>query len=335
MILRAASAIYGAVAAWRRCQFASGLGRQLVLKRPVVSVGNLSVGGSGKTPTVEYLARLLRQRGERPAILSRGYGRTRPSGDADTVTVVSDGSRVLADLDCAGDEPLMLARHLPGIAVVVGNSRYRCGRVAEDSLGATIHILDDGFQHLALARDVDLLLVSEHDLDDRPLPAGRLRERLSAADEADAILTPASDDGLARVRTALAGAEVFRLRRYFGPLSPVNGSPEAVAGSGASVVAVAGIARPERFLDDLGTAGFVIAAQLVFADHHRYTGGDIRRMAQALERTRAASIVTTEKDAVRLTALELGDLPVAAASLDVTIEPAEAFADWLLARVQR
>ena len=335
MILRAASALYGAAAAWRRRRYTSGLGRQRALSRPVVSVGNLSVGGSGKTPTVEYLARLLIQRGERPAILSRGYGRTQSRGGPEGVTIVSDGSRVLASLDAAGDEPLMLARHLPGAAVVVGNSRYRCGWVAEESLGATVHILDDGFQHFALARDIDLLLVSEADLDDRPLPAGRLRERLSAAADADAVLTTAAGDRLKKMGDALGVADVFRLVRRFGPLRLLNGPATAVPVPGASVVAVSGIARPERFFEDLAAADFTVAERLLFADHHRFVTADVRRMVEALDRTRSVSVVTTEKDAVRLTALDLGALPVAAAALEVTIEPAESFARWLLARMKR
>src|SRR5438067_571214 len=127
---------------------------------------------------VEYIARLLVASGERPAILTRGYARRKPR---DGVTVVSDGLTVLAGLDAAGDEPLMLARAVKGASVLVGANRYLSGRLAERKLRATVHILDDGFQHVELARAVDLILVSEDDLADQPLPAGRLRERLSAA----------------------------------------------------------------------------------------------------------------------------------------------------------
>ncbi len=173
MILTAASSLYGAAASWRRRWYARDPGRQRHLSRPVVSVGNLCAGGSGKTPVVEQIARVLVDRGERPAILTRGYARRRA---LDGVTVVSDGSKILAGLETAGDEPLMLARALPGVPVLVAADRYLAGRLAERQLGATVHLLDDGFQHLALARDVDLLLVAEEDLTDRMLPAGRLRE---------------------------------------------------------------------------------------------------------------------------------------------------------------
>src|SRR5205085_10887183 len=152
---------YGAAAAWRRAWYTAEPRRRRRLDRPVISVGNLRVGGSGKTPIVAYIARLLSAAGERPAILTRGYAR-RVARDG--VTIVSDGTRVVADLDSAGDEPLMLAQGLPAVPVLVGADRYLSGRLAERRLGATVHLLDDGFQHLELAREVDLLLVSEDDL---------------------------------------------------------------------------------------------------------------------------------------------------------------------------
>src|SRR5262249_36475033 len=141
------------------------------LSRPVISVGNLRVGGTGKTPVAAVVAQALLAAGERPAILTRGYARRAP---ADGVTVVSDGRTILTGVDAAGDEPLMLARALPDAMVLVGANRYLSGRLAEERLGATVHVLDDGFQHLELARDVDLLVVSEDDLNDQPLPFGRL-----------------------------------------------------------------------------------------------------------------------------------------------------------------
>src|SRR5205085_980145 len=151
------SSLYSAVAVRRRQWYASHPARRLRLSRPVISVGNLSVGGSGKTPVVAHLARLLVDAGERPAILTRGYGRRRRV----RVTVVADRTAIRAGVFSSGDEPLMLARALPGVAVVVSPSRYRAGQLAETELGATVHLLDDGFQHLQIDRDVDLLLVSE------------------------------------------------------------------------------------------------------------------------------------------------------------------------------
>ncbi len=326
------SQAYGAAAAWRRAWYARDPSRRRRLERPVVSVGNLRVGGSGKTPIVEYLARLLLDRGERPAILTRGYGRRVVR---DGVTVVSDRSRVLADLDEAGDEPLMLARALPGVCVLVGADRYLSGRLAERHLGATVHLLDDGFQHLELARDVDLLLVAEEDLQDSPLPAGRLRERLAAAAAADAALITAGYDTAAdRIGRAFGVSPVFRVTRTIGAPRRVAGDRESVVvPSNSRVFVVTGIARPDRFASDVLSVGWDICGAIEFRDHHRFTARDVRRIAAQAKATGAMIVLTTEKDAVRLAACDLGDLPMASVPLVVGIEPAGVFQQWLLDRL--
>src|SRR5262249_45523942 len=152
---------------WRRRWYARDPARTRRLVRPVVSVGNLRVGGSGKTPGVAHLARLLVERGERPALLMRGYAGARK---APGVTVVSNTQHLLADVAAAGDEAYMLARSLPGVPVLVGADRYLSGSHAEREFDVTVHLLDDGFQHLRLTRQVDLLLVDPGDLKDRVLP---------------------------------------------------------------------------------------------------------------------------------------------------------------------
>jgi tetraacyldisaccharide 4'-kinase len=329
MMATAASSIYGAVVRLRRQGYARDPCRQRHLVRPVVSVGNLRAGGAGKTPAVACLARLLADGGERPAILSRGYARRRA---ADGVTVVSDGSRVVADLDEAGDEPLMLARALPGVMVLVGADRFLAGRLAEERLGATLHLLDDGFQHLALARDVDLLIVDEADLADRLLPAGRLRETLEAARRADAILTPTTcdADGL---RQALGVSTVFGLTRRIGwPRWLAGGDPVAL-GPADPVLAAAAIGRPDRFFDDLSAAGWHVVGTLAFRDHHRFTARDVERLARACRSSGARAVLVTDKDAVRLESRGVGDLPLASVPLTVTID-APSFEPWLLARLR-
>ena len=299
----------------------------------MVSIGNLRVGGSGKTPLVAHIARLLLDRGERPAILSRGYARRVSS---DEVTIVSDGTRVLADLDHAGDEPLMLARALTGVPVLVGRDRHRSGRVAEDRLGATLHLLDDGFQHVELERDVDLLAISEDDLTERLLPAGRLREPLETAAVADGLLVTASaEGGVARVARALGahGAGVFTVSRALGPLRwvvPAGPLPVPEAGP---VVAVSGIARPERFHADLAAAGWRVAATVVFPDHHLFTATDLERVAATARQASASAVLTTEKDAVRLESHPLTGLRVAVVPLVTTVTPVS-FVDWLLDRMR-
>jgi tetraacyldisaccharide 4'-kinase len=327
------STLYGAAAAWRRAWYTREPSRQHRLDRPVVSVGNLRVGGSGKTPIVAYIARLLVGAGERPAILTRGYAR-RVARDG--VTIVSDGSRTLADLDSAGDEPLMLAQGLSGAPVLVGADRYLSGRLAERRLGATVHLLDDGFQHLQLARDVDLLLVSEEDLDDRPLPAGRLRERLDAAAVADAALVTAGYDSAAeRIARACGIARVFRVTRAIGAPRRIAGPRHTIVVPPASrVFVVAAIARPDRFVADVEAAGWEISGVLSFRDHHRFDARDVARIDADARAKGSAVVLTTEKDAVRLAACNLGELPIAAVPLLVGVEPADAFRDWLLERVR-
>ena len=333
LVAASAASVYGAAAAWRRRWYARHPSRRRALERPVVSVGNLRVGGSGKTPVVEHIARLLLDRGERPAILTRGYARRSPS---DGVTIVSDGARVVADLDAAGDEPLMLARALPGVAVLVGADRYLCGCLAERQLGATVHLLDDGFQHFGLARNVDLLLASEEDLTDRPLPAGRLRERLSAATAADAALVTAGYAAAAeRVGRALGLDTAFRVTRTIGAPRMVAGARDSVVVPPASrVYLVTGIARPDRFETDVAAAGWEIGGMMAFRDHHPFDARDLKKIEAAAKAAFAAIILTTEKDAVRLAVCNPGDLPLASVPLYVGVEPADRFRDWLFARLE-
>lgn len=330
-MIQTLSSIYSAAAAWRRRRYARDPERRRRLARPVVSVGNLRVGGTGKTPVVKHIARLLLEHGERPAILARGYARRRA---ADGATVVSDGTAIRAGVDAAGDEPLMLARAVTGAIVVVGASRYLSGCLAERRLGATVHILDDGFQHFELARDVDLLVVSEEDLSDRPMPAGRLRESVAAASVADAAIVDAGYLSAAeRVGRALGVQTVFCMTRLLGAPRMVSNHDSVVVPSGARVFAVAGVARPERFFADIAAAGWQVVGTMPFADHYRFGPRDVRRIAAAAKSTAAAIVLTTDKDAVRLAACDLGDLPIASVPLTATIEPAGAFRDWLFNRL--
>ena len=323
--------MYGTAAAWRRRWYAGHPSRRRRLDRPVISVGNLSTGGSGKTPIVAHVAALLAARGERPAILSRGYGRTAPTAG---VTIVSDGTGVLAPLENAGDEPLMLARALPDVPVLVCADRYEAGRLAERTLGVTVHVLDDGFQHLGLHRDVDLLIAAGHDLGDQVLPAGRLREPLAAAASADALLVDeAGPAGGRDLATTLGVRTVFRVDRKIGPPCWMNSGEVVSIGPTDKILAVAGIARPDRFFADLETANSKPHATLVFRDHHPYTDADIDRIARTARAAGATIVLTTEKDAVRLSARRLGDLQVATVPLTASVEPP--FAGWLLARLEQ
>lgn len=325
-------------------------------RRPVVSVGNLRVGGSRKTPVVAAIASLLREMGERPAILSRGYARRCAY---DGVVIVSDGVRIRADLDRAGDEPLMLARALPDVAVLVSPDRLLAARLAEIHLGATVHVLDDGFQHLAIARDVDVLLVSEDDLAERVLPRGRLREPIESARRADALVlidgessdaaalasrfgptrerrsagrdagpTTGTDAGATKWFTLAKVNEAARL------LEPMGQIVDPAGGTRSSrVVLVSGIARPARFMTDVARRGWDVAETMVFRDHHRFTREDVGRMAETVRRVGADLVLTTEKDLVRLLPLRPLPIPVAWLPLHVRLDPPAAFRDWLQARL--
>jgi tetraacyldisaccharide 4'-kinase len=239
------------------------------------------------------------------------------------VLVVSDGQRVLEPVSRSGDEPQLLARTLSGVPVLVCADRYIAGLFAERHFGVTVSILDDGFQHVQLERDVDLLLVSPADLDDRVLPSGRLREPLMAAQFADAVIVPGTDEDVAQVGAALGHHNAFRIEpRYGALLGRVRKDPPG------RVVAFAGIARPERFFNALRSLGYDVARELTFRDHHWYTARDRETIQSAARETNASLIVTTEKDAVRC------DFDVAVLPMTISIEPAADFESWLSGRLR-
>ena len=289
------------------------------LEAPVISIGNLTVGGSGKTPLAAEIARVLLAMGERPAILSRGYARRHAEPG---VVVVSDGTTVLSDVEHSGDEPLMLARALPGAAVLVGPSRYTSGRFAERRLGCTVHVLDDGFQHFDLMRDVDLLIAPDGSEEVRTLPFGRFREPVDAAAGADALLV---EEG-ANLPPDLNVQPAFRFTRQLAQLPA------------ASAFAFAGIARPQRFYDDLERGGWRLTGRRSFPDHHHYSFTDIREVNAAALASGAQVMVTTEKDVVRLQShlhshtSDIDGLEIVAVPLVVTVEPA--FGVWLAERLR-
>jgi tetraacyldisaccharide 4'-kinase len=310
----------------RRERYAARPDLRRRLRRPVVSVGNLAVGGRGKTPMVATIARELLAMGERPAILSRGYARTRPQ---DGVVVVRDPDGIRADLARSGDEPLMLARQLPGASVLVSPDRYLAGRLAEHHLGATIHVLDDGFQHLQLERDVDLLIIGREDVAHPvTLPGGRLREPLDTVIAADAILAADAD-----VEVDVRGLEipVFRLRRALG--APRGLEMPADAALQRPALAFAGIAAPERFFEDLRASGYTLARTLSFGDHHPYSRRDVARIFATAKTAGAGMVLTTEKDYVRLLPHRPFPLPAGWVPLTMEPDPLPDFRRWLAGSV--
>jgi tetraacyldisaccharide 4'-kinase len=299
--------LYGAVTALRNAMFDRGVLPARRLQQPVVSVGNLSVGGSGKTPFVIALGELLQARGIRFDVLSRGYGRKTRG----VLIVETDGNA-----SEFGDEPLVIARRL-GVPVIVGESRYDAGRVAEQKFETQLHILDDGFQHRSLARDFDIVLMTERDFGDKLLPSGRLREPLSSLARADAVVLP---KGLALDHPGLQ-KPIWRIERE---LALPNLPPTPVV--------FCGIARPEQFFAHVRAAGITPAAEIVFRDHHSYDRSDIERLLAMRGKLSAGGFLTTEKDAVNL-GLSLADLaPLAVARLELTLHHPTEVLDAILAR---
>jgi tetraacyldisaccharide 4'-kinase len=308
--------LYAAAARRRRERYAARPDLRRRLRHPVVSIGNVAVGGRGKTPATACVARILATLGERPAVLSRGYARTQHD---DGVVVVSDCGGIRADLARAGDEPLMLARQLPGIPVVVSPDRYLAGRLAEHHFGATAHVLDDGFQHLQLDRDVDIVIVGRADVEDpRTLPSGRLREPLDVLLAADAIMT--ADDG---IDVLPEGVEIplFRLRRRSTHPDPARRAIPSLA--------LAGIAFPAPFVDELRAAGWNVAGVMTFRDHHPYSPRDMFRISRQAGACGAQQVVTTDKDLVRLLPLRPFPLPITAVPLTIEPEALPEFRQWL------
>ena len=302
------TSLYGAAAALRNTLFDRGVLSSRRLERPVVSVGNLSAGGSGKTPFVIALGELMKARGIPFDVLSRGYGRKTRG----VLEVETDGKA--ADF---GDEPLLIARRL-GVPVIVGESRYEAGRVAERKFQPQLHILDDGFQHRSLFRDFDIVLVTERDFDDRMLPSGRLREPLSSLRRADAIVLPAS---LAVDHPAVRQKLIWRIEREL-VLPSLPSAP----------VVFCGIARPEQFFAQVRAAGITPAAEIIFRDHHAYDRSDIARLLAMRGNLGAGGFLTTEKDAVNLGSLQADLKPFAVAALSLTLNHPTDAVDAILAR---
>jgi tetraacyldisaccharide 4'-kinase len=300
---------YAAGASLRDVGLRVGLEQVKKLQSPVISVGSLSAGGAGKTPFVIALAELLRAKGV--DVLSRGYGR---SGEAvERVDPAGNAERF-------GDEPLLIARET-GLPVFVGARRFEAGLLAESQADGTgLHLLDDGFQHRQLARDVDIVLVSSEDLNDWLLPVGNLREWAAALRRASVLAVPSGDDAaVARLRAIGFRQPVWRFRRIM-DVSRVQGR----------VLAFCGIARPGQFFSGLEAANVSMVAQYAFSDHHRFSQADIALLNRLAGGAGAQAFVTTAKDRVRLgpLAAELA-LPVQVASLRIEIEDTATAVAWL------
>jgi tetraacyldisaccharide 4'-kinase len=332
--------LYGAGARLRRKAFQQGWLKSRRLTRPVISVGNLTIGGSGKTPLVAQVAEILLRNGHKPAILTRGYRRER---GPDLIALEPKPKRN-PDARTAGDEPALLARALPQVPIVICANRFRAGRLAEERFGVDVHILDDGFQHLALERDVDLVTVdvTQDVLHDAVLPAGRLREPVSALARADVIVltrVEIQDPGPTEklVKEINSSAPIFRCGTGLrGLIDAGSGDAiEAATYRGRPVCAFCAIGNPLAFFSNLRRWGFNPVAEVAFRDHHVYTTEDVQRMNRAAREKGAGAFLTTEKDLMNLQPQLEFRLPVLACAIRAEISEAEKFEQVLLAGIER
>jgi len=303
------SGIYGGITGVRNALYNRRWMRVKHLAGPVVSVGNISAGGSGKTPFVLLLGELLKERGIRVDVLSRGY-RRRSRG---VLLVHPDGNP-----DDFGDEPLLIARNLQ-VPVIVGESRYEAGRFAEATFGPQLHLLDDGFQHRELARDFDIVLITPEDMRDQMLPFGRLREPLASLARADAVVLMGDIPDAA---IPASGKPIWRARRGI----IVNSAPNRP-------VVFCGIARPKNFVAQLRFAGMTPAAEMFYRDHYRYSRSDIENLLRLKQQAGAEGFVTTEKDVVNLGGYLAELQPLSVAKVKLEIENPANVVDTILRRI--
>lgn len=301
---------YGMVVAGRNALFDRGVLRSRRLQGPVISIGNLSVGGTGKTPFTILLGKLLKARGVEIDVLSRGYGRHSKG----VLAVDPEGSAREF-----GDEPLLIARRLQ-VPVILGEDRFAAGQWAEKERGPRLHLLDDGFQHRGLARDFDIVLVTPDEGRDRLLPGGTLREPVRALRRADAVVLTS---GASAEMFPLEGKQVWRLRRGL-----------ALPAVKPGTVAFCGIARPRNFFLQLRTAGITPSAEAVYRDHHQYSEDDVKDLLALRQQSEGEGFITTEKDVINLGPLAGRLQPLAVASVTMDLAGAANAVDTMLRMIE-
>jgi tetraacyldisaccharide 4'-kinase len=287
------SALFGAGVALRNALYDRRIFEVKKLARPVVSIGNISVGGSGKTPFVIALGQLLAEWGIAFDVLSRGYGRS------STEIAVVDPNGSPAQF---GDEPLLIARKLQA-PVIVGADRYQAGLLAEQKFFSKLHLLDDGFQHRRLHRDFDIVLLPAEDQAGSLLPTGRLREPITALERADAVVLFDSQAPTMGAESIWHGRRVIEL-------------PDTAG----KAIAFSGIARPRQFIEGLKFSTLEIAGTMTFRDHPRYEQRDIDRLLDLKKQTHANCFITTEKDLINLETLSSQLSPLLTANLRIELE---------------
>jgi tetraacyldisaccharide 4'-kinase len=356
--LKGASWIFSGIVQLRLWLYRNRILRDHPLGCLVVVVGNLTVGGTGKTPVVEKFARALRDRGRKVAILSRGYKSKAPPfwkkawygithTDEPPPRVVSDGQNVLLDSEQAGDEPYMLARNLPGVVVLVDKNRVKSGAYAIKKYGCDTLVLDDGFQYLALKGRLNLLLIDKTNPfgNGQMLPRGILREPIKHLRRANYIFLTKSNgqrdpDLEAQIAKYKPDADVIECVHKPQFLQRLDSAP-GVAGAreelgwlkGKRVFAFSGIATPESFEKFLRDLGALLVGRERYLDHYRYTPEDLEHLYDTAERERADFMVTTEKDAVRISDPAGSPIPIYYLRLEIEIIRGAADFDEAVGRI--
>jgi tetraacyldisaccharide 4'-kinase len=314
------SSLFGAVAKARRTLYSKGVLKSHKLDAKVISVGNITVGGTGKTPLVAYIAKVLAEKGEKVCILTRGYGRD----NANERLLVSDGEKILANVKQSGDEPFELAEKLLGIAAVLADkNRYSAGKWAIENLGITAFILDDGFQHIQLKRDLDIVCIDATNPygNGKLLPTGTLREPLESLNRADAIVITRANlvsDSKFHIPNS-TNAEVFISRNKTNRKSQI---------ANRKCLAFCGLGNPENFFSQLRQDDFNLVTTKTFRDHHVYSQQDVFEIERIANENIVEVLITTAKDAVKLRDLKF-DLPCEIVQSELVFDDEESFKELL------
>jgi tetraacyldisaccharide 4'-kinase len=324
LLLPPLSALYGAVTKTRLSLYRRGTFHTTRLERPVISIGNMTAGGTGKTPLVEWVARTIAANRKKVCILTRGYGREQPQQQV----IVSDGQTLLATAAESGDEPYLLATNLLGSAAVICNAdRISAGRDAIEVFGSDCFVLDDGFQHLRLARDLNIVTIDATNPwgGGQLLPYGRLREPISGLTRADCVVITRADQASNlnqlrdQIRDLVRGRPLFQ-----STMRPVR--PPIIS---APVAAFCALGNPQSFFTALRKVGYDVVLEKSYSDHHSYTQNDIDELTTAATRARAQTLITTAKDAVKLRSLSFS-LPYQVFEIEIAIQDDEAFRNLIL-----
>lgn len=333
LVLPPLSLLYGAVTRTRLSLYRRGTFHTTKLDRPVISIGNITTGGTGKTPLVEYVTRLIASQGKKVCILTRGYGRKDPH----LQVIVSDGYDVLASPSEAGDEPYLLAMKLTGQAAVISSAdRIAAGQEAIKDFGTEVFVLDDGFQHLRLARNLNIVCIDASNPwgGGRLLPHGRLRESLDGLNRADCVVLTRCDqvesvEALrAQVLELIDGRPIFESRMRPVRVAALKNGGETSAVPGR-VGAFCAVGNAASFFESLTRLGYELAFKKPFADHHVYSQDEIDSLIQDAKQAGASALITTAKDAVKLRAMAFS-IPCYVLEIEIVIDDADAFATLVI-----